>query len=58
MESIPAIVAGGETEERARQLLNDYIRLARTTAMPEALDFEHHPELAATASLYLGRVSG
>jgi len=55
MESIPAIVAGGETEERARQLLNDYIRLARTTAMPEALDFEHHPELAATASPYLGR---
>lgn len=55
MESIPAIVAGGETEERARQLLTDYIRLARTTAMPEALDFEHHPELAATASPYLGR---
>jgi len=55
MESIPAIVAGGETEERARQLLTDYIRLARTTAMPEALDFEHHPELAATAPAYLGR---
>ena len=55
MQSIPAIVAGGETEERARQLLQDYIRLARTTAMPEALDFEHHPELAATASPYLGR---
>ncbi len=55
MQSIPAIVAGGETEERARQLLQDYIRLARTTGMPEALDFEHHPELAATASPYLGR---
>jgi len=55
MQSIPAIVAGGETEERAKQLLQDYIRLARTTAMPEALDFEHHPELAATASPYLGR---
>lgn len=55
MQSLPAIVAGGETEERARQLLQDYIRLARVTAMPEALDFEHHPELAATASPYLGR---
>jgi hypothetical protein len=55
MESIPAIVAGGETEERARKLLTDYIRLARTTAMPEALDFEQHPDLAATASPYLRR---
>lgn len=55
MPSIPAIVAGGETEDRARQLLTDYIRLARSTAMPEALDFEHHPELAATASPYLAR---
>jgi 1-acyl-sn-glycerol-3-phosphate acyltransferase len=55
LQSIPALVAGGETEERARELLNNYIHLARKTAMPEALDFEHHPELAATASPYLGR---
>lgn len=55
MESLPAIIAGGESEERARRLLQDYIRLARVTAMPEALDFEHHPERAANASPYLGR---
>lgn len=55
MKSVPAFVAAGMTEERARGLLQDYIRLARTTALPPVLDFEHHPELAATSSPYLPR---
>ena len=55
LASVPAFVAAGMAEDRARQLLNDYIRLARTTALPAVLDFEHHPELAAITSPFLER---
>lgn len=55
MESVAAFVSAGMREERARALLKDYIRLARQTALPQVLDFEHHPELAANASPYLAR---
>lgn len=55
MQSIPAFVAAGMAETRARNLLEEYIYLARTTALPPVLDFENHPELAATASPYLAR---
>lgn len=40
MQSVAAIAAGGETEERAKHLLQDYIRLARTTT-----SVSHHENL-------------
>lgn len=55
MASVPAFVEAGMPESRARQLLQEYIRLARTTALPAVLDFEHHPELAANTSPFLER---
>ncbi len=55
MASVPAFVAAGMSEERARLLLANYIRLARETQLPAVLDFEHHPELAASGSPYLPR---
>lgn len=55
LASVPAFVEAGMAEERARQLLNDYIRIARHTALPAVLDFEHHPELAASTSPFLER---
>jgi len=55
LASVPAFVEAGMPESRARQLLQDYIRLARTTALPAVLDFEHHPELAASTSPFLER---
>ncbi|GAB4430688.1 MAG: hypothetical protein OHK0011_13380 [Turneriella sp.] len=55
MASIPALVSAGMPEERARALLQDYILLARQSALPPVLDFENHPELALSSSPYLPR---
>lgn len=55
LASVPAFVEAGMAEDSARQLLKDYIRIARKTALPAVLDFEHHPELAANTSPFLER---
>lgn len=55
LASVPAFVEAGMAEDRAQQLLKDYIRIARKTALPAVLDFEHHPELAASTSPFLQR---
>lgn len=53
LSAVPTFEKAGMPAERARHLLETYLRISHDMHLPPILDFEHHPELLSTASPFL-----